>query len=299
MVAWYPCIEKDTDTRRLDSIGIFAIGRTTSIRPAYSPTVVGALEPKWGPNDNYNLTEIMEPMARKNLVKVRHDIQSFYSYDCPGHTLESYDPRERTPGIKDTFKYLQYSCTPIRQYRDDTMQAVLQEKMDGNQQENSKRFGGKKHMHDFGLETFIWPTLPEVRQEPLELNGKYYFGNNGHMTIRLIIKGPAGDHRLEEERHEVKPGTMSGAASRSKKLSQYREGTKGNANPKGCQSTQVGTSCGRGSSAVAEWDPPSSSASHTDQYEVFKAGGQKSETFTAEPWKEVTCNLPPQIIEYP
>ena len=76
------------------------------------------------------------------------------------------------------------------------------------------------------------------------------------------------------------------------------EGTKGNANPKGYQSIHVGKSCGRGSSAEAEWDPPSSSASHTDQYEVFKAGGQNNETFTAEPWKEVTCNLPPQIIEY-
>ena len=81
MVAWFPCIEKDTDTRRLDSIGIFAIGRTTSIRPAYSPTVVGGLEPKWGPTDNYNLTEIMELMARKNLVNMRHDIQGFYSYN--------------------------------------------------------------------------------------------------------------------------------------------------------------------------------------------------------------------------
>jgi len=60
----------------------------------------------------------------------------------------------------------------------------------------------------------------------------------------------------------------------------------------------VGKSWGRGSSAVAEWDPPSSSATHTDQYEVFKAGGQKNETFTAAPWKEVSYNLPPQIIEY-
>ena len=118
------------------------------------------------------------------------------------------------------------------------------------------------------------------------------------MTIRVIIKAPAGDHRSEEERHEVKPERMSGAARRSKKRGEYMEGTKGNANPKGYQSTYVGKSCGRGSSAVAEWDPPSSSASHTDQYEVFKAGGQNNETFTAEPWKEVTCNLPPQIIEY-
>ena len=76
------------------------------------------------------------------------------------------------------------------------------------------------------------------------------------------------------------------------------EGTKGNANPKGCQSTHVGKSCGRGSSAVAEWDPPSSSASHTDQYEVFKAGGQTNETFTAGPWKYAPCNLPLQTITY-
>ena len=124
-------------------------------------------------------------------------------------------------------------------------------------------------MQYFGLETFIWPTLPEVRQEPLELNGKYNVWNNGHMTIRVIITGPAGDHRLEEKRPEVKTGKMSGAARRSKKRGEYMEGTKGNANPKGCQSTQVGTSCGKGSSAVAEWDPPSSSASHTDQYEVI------------------------------
>ena len=34
MVAWYPCIEVDTNTPMLDSIGIFAIGRTTRIRPA-------------------------------------------------------------------------------------------------------------------------------------------------------------------------------------------------------------------------------------------------------------------------
>ena len=156
-------------------------------------------------------------------------------------------------------------------------------------------------MLDFGLETFTWPTLPEVRQEPLELNGKYNFWNNGHMTIRVIIKGPAGDHRLEEERHDVKHGRMSGAARRSNKRRggwEYMEGTKGNANPKGCQSTHVGKSCGRGSSAVAEWDPPSSSASHTDQYEVFKAGGQTNETCTAEPWKDAPCNLPLQIIKY-
>ena len=76
------------------------------------------------------------------------------------------------------------------------------------------------------------------------------------------------------------------------------EGTKGKANQKGYQSTHVGKSCGKGSSAVAEKNPLSSSASHRDPYEVFKAGGQKNETFTAEPWKEVTCNLPPQIIEY-
>ena len=295
MVAWYPCIEVDTNTPMLDSIGIFTIGRTTRIRPAYSPTVVGGLEPKWGPTDNYNLTEIMEPMARLNLIEVRHDIQRFNCGNCPGQRLESYDRGERTPGISDLFKYLQYSCTPIRQYMDDTMQAVLQEKMDGNQQANSMRFGGKKHMHDFGLATFIWPTLPEVRQEPLELNGKYNVWNNGHMTIRVIITGPAGDHRLEEKRPEVKTGKMPGAARRTKK---QLEGTKGKANPKGYQSTNVGKSCGKGSSAVAEKDPFSSSASHRDPYEVFKAGGQTNETFTAGPWKYAPCNLPLQTITY-
>ena len=76
------------------------------------------------------------------------------------------------------------------------------------------------------------------------------------------------------------------------------EGTKGKANPTGCQSTHVGKSCGRGSSAVAEWDPPSSSASHTDPYEVFTAGGQNNETFTAEQWKEGTCILPLEEIVY-
>ena len=295
MVAWYPCIEVGTNTPMLDSIGIFAIGRTTRIRPAYSPTVVGGLEPKWGPTDNYNLTEIMEPMARLNLIEVRHDIQRFNCGNCPGQRLESYDPGERTPGISDLFKYLQYSCTPIRQYMDDTMQAVLQEKMDGNQQANSMRFGGKNHMHEFGLATFRWPTLPEVRQEPLELNGKYNVWNNGHMTIRVIITGPAGDHRLEEKRPEVKTGKMPGAARRTKK---QLEGTKGKANPKGYQSTNVGKSCGKGSSAVAEKDPFSSSASHRDPYEVFKAGGQTNETFTAGPWKYAPCNLPLQTITY-
>ena len=72
-------------------------------------------------------------------------------------------------------------------------------------------------MHDFGLETFLWPTLPEVRQEPLELNKQHFFGNNGHMTIRVIITGPAGDHRLEEKLPEEKTGKMSGAARRTKK----------------------------------------------------------------------------------
>ena len=121
------------------------------------------------------------------------------------------------------------------------------------------------------------------------------------MTIRVIIKGPAGDHRLEEERHEVKPGRMSGAARRSNKRRggwEYMEGTKGNANPKGCQSTHVGKSCGRGSSAVAEWDPLSSSASHRDPYEVFKAGGQTNETFTAGPWKYAPGNLQLKMITY-
>ena len=56
-------------------------------------------------------------------------------------------------------------------------------------------------MLDFGLETFTWPTLPEVRQEPLDPK-THLFGNNGHMTIRVIIKAPEGDHRSEEERHE-------------------------------------------------------------------------------------------------
>ena len=115
------------------------------------------------------------------------------------------------------------------------------------------------------------------------------------MTIRVIITGPAGDHRLEEKRPEVKTGKMPGAARRTKK---QLEGTKGKANPKGYQSTNVGKSCGKGSSAVAEKDPFSSSASHRDPYEVFKAGGQTNETFTAGPWKYAPCNLPLQTITY-
>ena len=83
------------------------------------------------------------------------------------------------------------------------------------------------------------------------------------------------------------------------------EGAKGKANPKGYQSPYVSKSWGRGSSAVAEWDPPSSSASHTG-HGGYTAGGQNHETFDAEPWKEVRdpsypsewSNDPPKIVEY-
>ena len=51
LVAWFPCrfldkLPKPED--RLDTTGIFVIGRTHIIRPAYTPTVFKAAEPNWG-----------------------------------------------------------------------------------------------------------------------------------------------------------------------------------------------------------------------------------------------------------
>ena len=80
------------------------------------------------------------------------------------------------------------------------MQDILTEKTDLNKWDN--RFGGRTHIDHYGEVTFYWPSLPEVRQKPLDPGlahrQDYFFGNGSHMPLIIFIQRNRNTHRQSE-----------------------------------------------------------------------------------------------------
>ena len=115
LVAFSPFRDMDKKMVKLDSLGIFVIGGTRAIRPAYSPTVVGVPEPVWGGKDKYTKKTIKQADGQPDHT-VDWPVQSF-RHPCPGYPLTSYRPQD--PALRQ--KYLTNSFTPLRIWEEDAM----------------------------------------------------------------------------------------------------------------------------------------------------------------------------------
>lgn len=121
MAAFFPC--QMGDTMVLDSLGIFIIGKADCIRRAYSPKVVGGIEPELQPQDMRKEKALTNEVGRV-VGTTAHPILTFPIKKGPGHPIQCYLPKE--PHQKAT--WFQYSCTPLHSFHDTTFSAVLQEK---------------------------------------------------------------------------------------------------------------------------------------------------------------------------
>ena len=133
LVAFSPFRDMDKKMVKLDSLGIFVIGGTRAIKPAYSPTVVGVPEPVWGENDKYTKKTLKQENGNKDIA-VDWPVPIF-RHPCPGYPTRSYRPQD--PALRE--KYLKNSFTPLRIWEEDAMQSVLLEKK--NQQSQVWRQG--------------------------------------------------------------------------------------------------------------------------------------------------------------
>ena len=122
LVAFSPFRDMDKKMVKLDSLGIFVIGGTRAIKPAYSPTVVGVPEPVWGENDKYTKKTIKQENDNQDIAVV-YPVPIF-RHPCPGCPMTSYRPQD--PALRE--KYLTNSFTPLRIWEEDAMQSVLLEK---------------------------------------------------------------------------------------------------------------------------------------------------------------------------
>ena len=101
------------------------------------------------------------------------------------------------PGLRA--KWMQNSCTPLHSWYDTAMQYVL------NEQETNSMFGGNaRKVVQCEWETFYWPTLPVIRQKPLnpDLANNYdigwFFGHGAHMPIAVFVQSQARRRSLEK-----------------------------------------------------------------------------------------------------
>ena len=248
LVAFSPFRDMDKKMVKLDSLGIFVIGGTRAIKPAYSPTVVGVPEPVWGEKDKYTKKTIKHVDGNQDIA-VDWPVP-ILRHPCPGYPMTSYRPQ--APALRE--KYLQNSFTPLRIWEEDAMQSVLLEK-----KTSLRKFGGREWMDEYGRETFDWPLLHTLRQKPLQARtvdnntGRFFLGANGHMPLQVFIHDPKGERRSDfriRERFNKKRGRESEEQGIAKRQ-------KGKAPPKGYRSPSVGESRGNGRSAVAEAKPKS------------------------------------------
>ena len=122
LVAFSPFRDMDKKMVKLDSLGIFVIGGTRAIKPAYSPTVVGVPEPVWGEKDKYTKKTIKQVDGNQDIA-VDWPVP-ILRHPCPGYPMTSYRPQD--PALRE--KYLTNSFTPLRIWEEDAMQSVLLEK---------------------------------------------------------------------------------------------------------------------------------------------------------------------------
>ena len=88
-------------------------------------------------------------------------------------------------------------------------------------------FGGKEHLHRYGIDTFEWPALPYVQQkvlDPLTIDNQdrnNSLGRDGHMTLLVLVQGPGGMRRspqgwVERAKNEIKKGEKQGGTTQSR-----------------------------------------------------------------------------------
>ena len=218
LVAFSPFRDMDKKMVKLDSLGIFVIGGTRAIKPAYSPTVVGVPEPVWGEKDKYTKKTIKQVDGNQDIA-VDWPVP-ILRHLCPGYPMTSYRPQD--PALRE--KYLTNSFTPLRIWEEDAMQSVLLEKRTSNH-----KFGGREWVDEFGRETFDWPPLHTLRHKPLQAkivdnnSDRFFLGANGHMPLLVFICDPAGEQRsnfrIRERKFKKRP--RRGGARKSKETKRH------------------------------------------------------------------------------
>ena len=179
---------------KLDSLGIFVIGGTRAIKPAYSPTVVGVPEPVWGEKDKYTKKTIKQVDGNQDIA-VDWPVP-ILRHPCPGYPMTSYRPQD--PALRE--KYMTNSFTPLRIWEAAAMQSVLLEKKTSNH-----KFGGREWMDEYGRETFDWPPLHTLRQKPLQTRtvdnntGHFFLGQMGTCLYRCSLPTQRGNSDRKKE----------------------------------------------------------------------------------------------------
>ena len=159
MAGLFPFFQDMERPARVDSLGIFVIGPTERLRMAYCPTVVGTVEaPLRRPGDELTLKTIVRSDGSPD---TRHEweIKRFVKPQTgPGYPLDCFEPkRARDRRAKSVIN----SCTPVHGWNDTAMQYIEVVR------KNSDVFATRTNGYEVGWRTWEWPSLPELRQKPL------------------------------------------------------------------------------------------------------------------------------------
>ena len=99
------------------------------------------------------------------------------------------------------------------------MQVVVRDKA---MAKDPNPFGGKEHLHRYGIDTFEWPALPHVHQKvlkPLTIDNQdqnHFLGRAGHMTLAVYVQCPGGcaaprkDGGIERKKIKSEDGANKG-----------------------------------------------------------------------------------------
>ena len=78
-------------------------------------------------------------------------------------------------------------------------------------------FGGKEHLHRYGIDTFEWPELQKLHQKVLNpmtidnQNQNHILGRSGHMTLAAFVDSLSGQQILHDtKRRKKRRRTTSG-----------------------------------------------------------------------------------------